>query len=74
MINTVLLGDCLERLDEVAKLWTSSGEAARRNIEKLVEKELEILATLQDGSAILEHLEDFYLETLTVEARKANGG
>ena len=41
-------------MDEVAKLWTSSGEAARRNIEKLVEKELEILATLQDGSAILE--------------------
>ena len=35
-----------------------------------MEKELEILATLQDGSAILEHLEDFYLETLTVEARK----
>ena len=57
-------------VDEVAKLWTSSDEAARRKIEKLVEKELEILATLQDGSAILEHLEDFYLETLTVEARK----
>ena len=61
-------------IPQLADLWLSSEEKDRTRIQELLQQELDLFATLQDGSALLEHLEDFYLATLQRSAAEARPG
>ena len=63
-------------IPQLADLWLSSEDRDRSRIQELLQQELDLFATLRDGSALLEHLEDFYLVTLqrSAAARPAPRG
>ena len=63
-------------IPQLADLWLSSEDRDRTRIQELLQQELDLFATLRDGSALLEHLEDFYLVTLqrSAAARPAPRG
>ena len=60
-------------IPQLAELWMSSEDADRRKIQELLQQELDLFATIQNGSALLEHLEDFYLETLQRSVTESGG-
>ena len=60
-------------IPQLAELWMSSEDSDRAKIQDLLQQELDLFATIQNGSALLEHLEDFYLETLQRSVTESGG-
>lgn len=49
---------------KLIKLWCNQLKGEKQLVEKILQTEINLLLSLRDGSALMQHMEDFYYVTL----------